>query len=228
MVEQLSTFINSRSIFIKTDGSAVLKLHRSHLDRSLLFIFPDHRSEQGYFQDTVHISLQAVSNAGANTLSRTGTSTCAWLPAAEADVVSPKRSQAPALYSESSVSQRQTEAQLLARLPQIPAQTEAHQGFLNLMIFVATTRGGRYHCSWIFCLAAGPGDPRVAAGVCPPAALPVEAEDASAPPPALQQKGDPPWSNSPLLLRPPGCLIQGETSNRESQRQRQHLMSSRV
>lgn len=121
MVEQLSAFINSRSIFIKTDGSAVLKLHRSHLDRSLLFIFPDRRSEQGYFQDTVHISLQAVSNAGANTLSRTGSSTCAWLPAAEADVVSPKRSQAPALYSESSVSQRQTEAQLLARLPQIPA-----------------------------------------------------------------------------------------------------------
>lgn len=59
VVEQLSAFINSRSIFIKIHGSALLKLHRFNLDRSPLFIFPDHSSKQGYFQYIVQISPQA-------------------------------------------------------------------------------------------------------------------------------------------------------------------------
>lgn len=50
MVEQLSAFIHSRSVFIKIHGSALLKPHRFNLDRSPLFIFPDHSFKQGYFQ----------------------------------------------------------------------------------------------------------------------------------------------------------------------------------
>lgn len=58
VVEQLSAFINSRSVFIKIHGSALLKLHRFNLDRSPLFIFPDRSFKQGYFQYIVQISPQ--------------------------------------------------------------------------------------------------------------------------------------------------------------------------
>lgn len=64
MVEQPSAIINSRSVFIRIHGSALLKLRRFDLDRSPLFIFPDRSFKRGYFQYTVQVSPQACSKHG--------------------------------------------------------------------------------------------------------------------------------------------------------------------
>lgn len=47
-------FFNSRSVFTKIHGSALLKLHGLNLDRSPLLIFPDHTFRQGCLQHRYH------------------------------------------------------------------------------------------------------------------------------------------------------------------------------
>lgn len=59
IAEKLSAFINSRNIFIRIHGSALLKLHKSNLDRPPLFIFPGCCLKEGYFQYIIHTSPQA-------------------------------------------------------------------------------------------------------------------------------------------------------------------------
>lgn len=61
IVEQLSAFINSRNVFIKIHGSALLKLHKSNWNRPPLFIFPGHCLREGYFQYIIQTSPQACS-----------------------------------------------------------------------------------------------------------------------------------------------------------------------
>lgn len=59
IAEQLSAFINSRNVFIKIHGSALLKLHKSNLHRPPLFIFPGYCLKEGYFQYIIQTSPQA-------------------------------------------------------------------------------------------------------------------------------------------------------------------------
>ncbi|KAL2298810.1 hypothetical protein Nmel_014415, partial [Mimus melanotis] len=59
IAEQLSAFINSRNVFIKIHGSALLKLHKSNLHRPPLFIFPGCYFKEGYFQYIIQTSPQA-------------------------------------------------------------------------------------------------------------------------------------------------------------------------
>lgn len=59
IAEQLSTFINSRNVFIKIHGSALLKHHKSHLHRPPLFIFPGCYLKEVYFQHIIQTSSQA-------------------------------------------------------------------------------------------------------------------------------------------------------------------------
>lgn len=70
--------------------------------------------------------------------------------------------QVPPLYSEPSVSLSQTQALAPAQCSlRFQHGQKLTSCFLNVAVFVATTRGGKYHRSWIFCLAAGHGAPWV-------------------------------------------------------------------
>jgi len=136
-------------------------------------------------------------------------------------MVSPNHHTGTALYSESRASRSQTGALASAQPPSLRFQRRQKltRGFLNIAIFVSTTRGGRYLCSWIFCLDAGHGNPWVAACVHPPHCpwkwrkLQLQLQLRSR---RKSENFTLPGSNSPLLLRPQGHLAKGESSKPRS------------